>query len=89
MIVKIDLSKAYDRISWLYLHLLFTHLGFGIGFINWVMGCISNTSFVILIYVAASPFFHSHRRLRQGCPLSLLLFLLAVEGLIQLILASK
>lgn len=80
LIVKIDLSKAYDKISWLYLRLLLIHLGFCIGLINWIMGCITNVYFVVLIKGVASPFFHSQRGLRQGCPLSPLLFLLAAEG---------
>eukprot|EP00253_Pinus_taeda_P011302 PITA_11302 len=85
VILKIDLSKAYDRINWLYLRLLLTHLGFNYSFINWIMGCISNVSFAVLINGAASPFFKSQRGLRQGCPLSPLLFLLVAEGLSRLI----
>eukprot|EP00253_Pinus_taeda_P027835 PITA_27835 len=85
VILKIDLSKAYDRINWLYLRLLLTHLGFNYTFISWIMGCISNVSFTVLINEAASPFFKSQRGLRQGCPLSPLLFLLVAEGLSRLI----
>eukprot|EP00253_Pinus_taeda_P002680 PITA_02680 len=85
IVLKIDLSKAYDRINWLYLRLLLTHLGFNYSFISWIMGCISNVSFVVLINGAASPFFKSQRGLRQGCPLSPFLFLLVAEGLSRLI----
>eukprot|EP00253_Pinus_taeda_P024113 PITA_24113 len=85
VILKIDLSKAYDRINWLYLRLLLTHLGFNFSFISWIMGCISNVSFAVLINGAATPFFKSQRGLRQGCPLSPLLFLLVAEGLSRLI----
>eukprot|EP00253_Pinus_taeda_P035654 PITA_35654 len=85
VVLKIDLSKAYDRINWLYLRLLLTHLGFNYSFISWIMGCISNVSFAVLINGSASPFFKSQRGLRQGCPLSPLLFLLVAEGLSRLI----
>eukprot|EP00253_Pinus_taeda_P019430 PITA_19430 len=89
VVIKIDLSKAYDRINWLYLRLLLTHLGFKPAFISWIMGCISNVSYAILINGAATPFFKGQRGLRQGCPLSPLLFLLVVEGLSQLIHKAK
>eukprot|EP00253_Pinus_taeda_P021761 PITA_21761 len=88
-ILKIDLSKAYDRINWLYLRLLLTHLGFNYSFISWIMGCIANVSFVVLTNGATSPFFKSQRGLRQGCPLSPLLFLLMAEGLNRLIHKAK
>lgn len=85
MILKIDLSKAFDRVNWLYLRMLLTHLGFPYSFIKWIFCCISNVSFSVLINGSASPFFHAERGLRQGCPLSPLLFLLIMEGLSQII----
>ena len=80
-VLKIDLSKAYDRVNWLYIRLLLTRLGFHIDFIKWIMCCISSVSFTILINGATSPFFHVEHGLKQGCPLSPLLFLLVAEGL--------
>ena len=80
-ILKIYLSKSYDKVNWLYIHMLLIHLGFGIAFFRWIMSCVTTVSFSVLINGAASPFFHAERGLRQGCPLSPLLFLLVVEGL--------
>ena len=57
-ILKIDLSKSYDKVSWLYIRMLLIHLGFGISFIRWIMSYITTVSFLVLINCAASPFFH-------------------------------
>jgi hypothetical protein len=62
-VLKIDLSKVYDRVSWIFLKLLLTHLGFGFSFINWIMSCITTVSFVVLINGATSPFFPAERGL--------------------------
>lgn len=88
-VIKIDLSKAYDRINWIYIRMLLTHLGFKTDFIRWIMGCITNISYAVLINGAATPFFKGQRGLRQGCPLSPLLFFLVAEGLSQLIQKAK
>ena len=81
VVIKIDLSKEYDRVNWIYIRLLLTHLGFHIDFIRWIMSCISLVSFVVLINGADSHFFHSEHGHKQRCPLSPLLFLLVAEGL--------
>jgi len=86
MIMKVDLTKDFDRVNWLYLRMLLTHLGFSFIFIKWIMGCITNIPFSVLVNGSASPFFISTRGLRQGCPLSPLLFLLIMEGLSQIII---
>ena len=87
-ILKIDLSKAYDKVSWTYIHMLLIHLGFGIAFVRWILCCVTTVSFSVLINGAASSFFHVERGPRQGCPLSPLLFLLVTEGLIHLLLEA-
>jgi hypothetical protein len=79
--LKIDLSKAFDIVNWAYICLLLTHLGFQVPFIKWIMACITSFSFAVLINGAAFPFFKSEIVLRQGCPLSPLLFLLVSESL--------
>ena len=89
VILKIDLSKSYDRVSWTYLRVLLSKMGFAGSFISWVMSNLSCISFSILINGVASPFFKSERGLRQGCPLAPLLFLIVVEGLGRAIISAK
>ena len=89
-IPKIDISKDFDRANWLYLRIvLINHLGFNYPFIKWIFACISSASFVVLINGSTSRFLHSKRVLRQGFPLSPLLFLLVAEGMSMAILDAK
>lgn len=48
MVIKVYLSKPYDRVNWLYLRLLLIYWGFDLHFVNWVMNFISLVSFVLL-----------------------------------------
>jgi len=89
IILKIDLAKAFDRVDWTYIKMLLIHLGFPLSFTNWIMACITTPSYSLLINWSASPFFHAERGLRQGCPLSPLLFLLVMECLSRLIYHEK
>jgi hypothetical protein len=81
VVVKIDLSKAYDRVCWLYLRLLLTHICFSDVVVKWIIACVFLVSFAVLINGATFELFKLSRGSRQGCPLSPYLFLLVDEGL--------
>lgn len=87
--LKIDLSKAFDKVNWLFLKMILLHLGFPPVIISWIMGCISSISFAILINGSATSSFNIDRGIKQGYPLSPLIFLLVMEGLSRLIATVK
>ena len=57
--------------------------------VNWILGCISSANFAILVNGSPSCFFTASRGIRQGFPLSPLLFILVIEGLSLLIEDAK
>jgi len=62
-LLKLDLVKAYDKIDWGYLRLLLTHIGLDYSLVNWIMACVQNVSFSILVNGAPTLFFQSQRGL--------------------------
>jgi hypothetical protein len=64
-------------------------IGMGLNLTNWIMRCVVSTSYSVLINGEATDFFKSGRGLRQGCPLSPLLFILVMEGLSLLLKDSQ
>lgn len=89
LIIKLDLRKSYDTISWDVLHLILTKVGFEQSTTRWIMSCITSVSYAILINGEPSMFFQRGKGLRQGCPLSPLLFILVMEILRILIKKAK
>jgi len=87
--IKNDLSKVFDRVNWLYIHMLLIHLGFGVAFTNWIMACLSSVSLSLLINTSTTPFFKVKRGIRHGCPLSPLLFLLVAKCLSHFLIEDK
>jgi hypothetical protein len=61
--------------------LILLKVGLGIQLTNWIMSCVTSSSFAVLVNGEPSEFFRSERGVRQGCPLSPLLFILMMEGL--------
>jgi hypothetical protein len=89
MILKFDLAKAHDIINWLYIRLVLLQIGMNLHTVNWIMGCLSSASFLVLINGSPSSFFNASRRLQQGFSFSPFLFLLVAEGLSRMILEAK
>jgi hypothetical protein len=70
MLIKLDLSKAFDRASWHYIRAVLDSFGFDQDWINWIMNLTSSTFFSILVNGVPSKPFTPSRGIRQGDPLS-------------------
>ena len=81
MALKLDMSKAYDRVEWLYLEKVMTHMSFPAHFVHLIMSYLRSISFSFLINGRAKGFLKPSRGLRQGDAVSSYLFLLCAEGL--------
>ena len=81
MVVKLDLENAFDRVRHRFLLEVLYKFGFGHKFINWIKACISEQWIAPLVNGRAMDFFKASRGLRQGFPLSPLLFVLQASVL--------
>ena len=77
----IDFEKAFDSLEWGYLDKVLNAFNFGNDFKLWVRTLYNNISSCTINNGYASRPFTLKRGVRQGCPLSGLLFVLAVEAL--------
>ena len=75
----VDFTKAFDCINLDFLFLCLEKLNFGPFFRRWVKVMYTNIHSSVIINGWISESFHVKRGIRQGCPLSALLFIITVE----------
>lgn len=78
---KIDFAKAFDMMNWEFLTLIMQARGFPSKWIRWIELLLTTGKSRVVINGEPSPYFQHKRGLRQGDPLSPMLFLIVVDVL--------
>jgi hypothetical protein len=89
VIFKIDFEKAYDKVKWSFLQQTLRMKGFSPKWCRWVEGMVSSGSVGIKVNDEIGPFFQTRRGLRQGDPMSPILFNIVADMLALLIRRAK
>jgi len=79
IILLLDFQKAFDTLRWDFIYEMLSSFGVGEGFERWVKILYCNTSSSVLNNGHGTKFFGLSRGIRQGCPISALLFIMSVE----------
>lgn len=79
IVLSLDQEKAFDRVEHKYLFTVLERFGFGDRFLSWVKVFYTNIYSCVKCNGHLSPFFPVERSVRQGCPLSALLYAVVAE----------
>jgi hypothetical protein len=81
MDIKLDMSKAYDRVKWSFLEAVLIQLGLTERWVNLVITYIRTVSYSVVVNGNLVGLIRPSRGIRQGAPYPLYLFLLCAETL--------
>ena len=89
LVISLDQQKAFDRVNWDFLFKVLDRLGFGPNFRHWIELLYTDISSAVLINGVISDPFLVTRGVRQGCPLSPLLYVLFIEPFAQTVIGDS
>lgn len=87
--IKTDLSKAFDRVEWVFLEKAMRTLGFSEDWCNLIMECVTSVEYQVLINGNPYGDIRPTRGIRQGDPLSPYLFVICTEMLVQRLMQAE
>lgn len=82
-----DTEKAFDRVDWIFLNATLEHIGLRSSMQKWVNALYSTSSAKVKVNKVLSDTFQICNGMRQGCPLSPLIFILTLEPLLKTVRA--
>lgn len=88
-VLKLDMAKAYDKVSWNFLLVVLRKMSFPDHFSGLILQCVSTTNFNLLLNGQRIGHFSPQRGLRQGDSLSPFLFILCSNVLSLMLLKAK
>lgn len=89
LMLKIDITKAFDSVSWAFLLEILEHLGFGPRWRNLVSNLLRTSTTRVMLNGQPGGLIQHRRGLRQGDPLSPMLFILVMDVLTALIAKAE
>jgi hypothetical protein len=89
LIIKLDFEKADDKVNWDFLQQVLRTKGFPMVWCQWMEKVVSKGSVCVQVNDNLGHFFQTRKGLRQGDPLSPILFNLVADMLAVLIERSK
>ena len=76
-----DIEKAFDSLYHTFLISVLKKFGFGTNFVNWIETLILKQESCVINGGNTTQYFHLERGARQGDPISVYIFILALEVL--------